>query len=71
MGFDDNSLAAALRSHLVDNFAQFPVGPAEYEKELGRLRITAPITGPSGVTSKVTSVWALLENGYTSLITAW
>lgn len=29
------------------------------------------MTGPSGLTSKVTSVWSLLDDGQTSLITAW
>lgn len=71
MGFDDATLDAALRQQLVDNFSHFPAGPAMSGGELGRLRITAPITGPSGTTSKVTSVWSLLENGRTSLITAW
>lgn len=71
MGFDSTSLESALRRQLVDNFSKFPASPPQFRGELGRLEITAPITGPSGMTSKVTSIWGLHPNGTTSLITAW
>ncbi|MDH5520449.1 MAG: hypothetical protein OEZ14_07945 [Acidimicrobiia bacterium] len=55
LGFDEAALDPAIRQQLFDEFASTPVSPARQAHQVGRIVVNSPITGPSGVTAKVTS----------------
>jgi RHS repeat-associated protein len=69
MGFDQESLDTALRSHLTDNFGN----ASELEPMVGggsKFSVTGPMTGPSGASWDITSVWGIDPGGLIRLITA-
>jgi hypothetical protein len=63
LGFDKNTLASALKAHLIDNFAKATVN--------GRV-ITAigKTTGANGMTATIKTVWQIGYDGSINLITA-
>ncbi|MGI8552473.1 MAG: hypothetical protein ACR2PL_17045 [Dehalococcoidia bacterium] len=68
MGFDRNGLGAALRQHLLDNSENTwsitnPFGGT-------KVAVTGLMTGPSGSTWKITSVWNIESDGAIRFITA-
>jgi hypothetical protein len=69
MGFDQSSLDAALRDHLTSNF-----GGATKEVPMTgggtKFSVRGPMTGPSGQTWDITTVWGVDPNGTVRLITA-
>jgi RHS repeat-associated protein len=74
MGFDKQSLDAALRNHLLDNFDSASPAVPMYDGagvQIGvKFRVTSPLTGPSGATWKITSAWGVDWNRTIRLITA-
>jgi len=69
MGFDQQSLGAALRSHLTENFGN-ATESAPMTGGGTKFSVTGPMTGPSGATWDITSVWGIDPNGLIRLITA-
>ncbi len=63
MGFTDDSLARALRAHLVGNASSLA-------RQGNRIVAVGEMTGPSGLTRVVTSVWQRPADGFIDLITA-
>jgi RHS repeat-associated protein len=68
MGYDPQSLDPALRAHLRDNFGQ--ATPSVPMTGGGtKFSVTGPMTGPSGATWNITTVWGIEPNGLIRLIT--
>jgi len=70
MGFSDEAtLEAALRRHLVENY-----GDASSSVPMvgggTKFTVTGPMTGPSGATWNITTVWGVDADGTVRLITA-
>ncbi|MGI8553487.1 MAG: hypothetical protein ACR2PL_22290 [Dehalococcoidia bacterium] len=68
MGFERHNLGAALRQHLQDNSENAQSIPNPYGGT--KVTVTGPITGPSGSTWKITSVWNIESDGAIRFITA-
>jgi hypothetical protein len=69
MGFDKQSLDSAPRRQLVDDFGNAtPSSPMVGGGS--KFSVTRPITGPSGQTWNITSVWGVDPDGTIRLITA-
>jgi RHS repeat-associated protein len=69
MGFDKGSLDSALRQHLIDNFER--ISPGEPMVGGGsKFKVSGPMTGPSGESWNITSVWGVDPDGLIRLITA-
>jgi hypothetical protein len=69
MGFDQAGLDQALRSHLSDNFGS----ASGVEPMVGggfKFSVRGGMTGPSGASWDITSVWGIDLNGTVRLITA-
>lgn len=69
MGFDQAGLDQALRSHLIDNFG----GASGLSPMVGggsKFSVRGGMTGPSGASWNITSVWGIDTNGTVRLITA-
>lgn len=69
MGFDQQSLDAALRSHLVDNFGDATESVPMTGGET-KFSMTGPMVGPSGEAWDITSAWGVDPDGLIRLITA-
>lgn len=69
MGFDQQSLDAAQRSHLTDNF-----GKATESVPMGgggrRFSVTGPMIGPRGAAWDITTAWGTDPDALIRLITA-
>jgi hypothetical protein len=69
MGFDQSSLDTALRDQLTSNF-----GDASDSVSMtgggSKFTVRGPITGPSGATWNITTVWGVDPDGTVRLITA-
>jgi hypothetical protein len=69
MGFDQSGLDTALRSHLTTNF-----GTASTSAPMvgggSKFSVRGPMTGPSGQTWDITTVWGVDPDGTVRLITA-
>lgn len=64
MGFSSgDDLAKAMQNHLKENFGSALVKNSKIE-------VTAPITGPNGVTANVKSAWQIRADGSVSFVTA-
>ncbi|GAC1044865.1 hypothetical protein thsrh120_48690 [Rhizobium sp. No.120] len=64
LGFRSNEeLSVAMRNQLIDNFGSAVIKGSKIE-------ITAPITGPNGVTANVKAAWIAKPDGSVSFITA-
>lgn len=69
MGFDRQTLEPALREHLLDNFGDASA-PTPMVGGGTKFTVTGPITGPSGETWNITTVWGVDPDGTVRLITA-
>ncbi len=69
MGFDQQSLGTALRSHLTENFGN-ATESVPMTGDGTKFSVTGPMTGPSGATWDITSVWGIDPTGLIRLITA-
>jgi hypothetical protein len=69
MGFDRQTLEPALRKHLIDNFGDASA-PTPMVGGGTKFTVTGPITGPSGQTWRITTVWGVDPDGTVRLITA-
>jgi hypothetical protein len=69
MGFDQQSLGDALKQHLIDNFE----GVSEQGPMEGggvKFGVVGPMTGPSGQSWVIRSIWGVEPNGMIRFITA-
>jgi hypothetical protein len=68
LGFTDETLDSALRSHLIDNF-----GNAIQDSSRGypAFIVEGTMTGSNGVTRQIQTVWQILEDGTYSFVTAY
>ncbi|MAU21643.1 MAG: hypothetical protein CMH13_14085 [Martelella sp.] len=65
LGFkSSDELASAMESHLKDNFSDAVITGNKVE-------VTAPITGPNGVTANVKAAWQVKADGSVSFVTAF
>jgi hypothetical protein len=71
LGFDDDSLSAALEQQLKDNFATGTIGPSTHPSNVGTITVKGSITGPNGVTETITSGWSIRPDGSVTLNTAF
>jgi hypothetical protein len=58
-----DDLSAAMQMHLKDNFRSAVI-------KGNKIEVTAPMTGPNGVTANVKAVWQAQPGGAISLVTA-
>ncbi len=64
LGFIDETLDSALRSHLINNFGEATI-------EEARIIVTGMMIGPNGHTADIISVWQVMLEGFINLITAY
>jgi hypothetical protein len=65
LGFKSgDDLAGAMQTHLKDNFGSAVIKGSKVE-------VTAPITGPNGVTANVKAAWQVKPDGSVSFVTAF
>jgi RHS repeat-associated protein len=67
LGFTKETLVPALKNHLLGNLRKASV---DLSQSTIRISVTAPMTGPSGVTTTVTTVWQV-TGGKIALVTGW
>ncbi len=72
MGFDAQSLAAALRHHLIDNLETLASeGPLGGPVSGVKVSVTGPMTGANGQVWNMKSVWGIPNSGGVNFITAF
>ncbi|HEX4955562.1 MAG TPA: RHS repeat-associated core domain-containing protein [Thermoanaerobaculia bacterium] len=64
LGFTRDTLGGALKAHLLDNLKSAEIAG-------NRITVVADLTGPSGQTRGVRSVWQILKDGTIALVTAF
>jgi hypothetical protein len=64
LGFDEHSLGPALQSQFSRNIGTLT------QQANGNYAVTGTITGPSGVTANIVTIWQKLPNGTFQFITA-
>jgi RHS repeat-associated protein len=70
MGFSDESLAQALRRHLIANYDRAAKVRGGHSAGEIQFEVTGPMTGPNGATFNITSAWVLRSDGNFELVTA-
>jgi hypothetical protein len=72
LGFTDETLDAALRKHLADNYSHVTTfRPGSYDPATIQFEVRGPITGPNGKTVQVISAWQVTTDGFIDLVTAY
>lgn len=69
MGFDEQSLSESLRQHFIDNIERAS-GPEPMVGGGVKMNVVGPMTGPSGESWAIRSVWGIDPDGLIRLITA-
>jgi hypothetical protein len=64
MGFIDETLDVALHSHLINNFDKATIAGS-------KIVVEGIMTGPSGRTENVLSVWQVTSGGFVAFVTAY
>jgi hypothetical protein len=71
LGFTDQTLDAALRKHLADNYSRAAkIRPGKFDTVLLQFEVTGPMTGPNGKTMQITTAWQVTTDGFIDFVTA-